>query len=65
MRDHDTKQNQDDLLDVKSLIGDADGGGFTLDDILAEYGHPSAPREGPKGEPEEDPEARFNTIEWA
>ncbi|NBI67710.1 hypothetical protein D1646_13045 [Pseudoflavonifractor sp. 60] len=42
-------------MDIKSLIGDADGGDFSLDDIMAEYGHPSAP--------EEETEARFNTID--
>ena len=30
--------SQDDLADVKSLIGNADAGDFELDDILAEYG---------------------------
>ena len=40
MSERDTrKQNSpDDLADVKSLIGNADAGGFELDDILAEYG---------------------------
>ena len=66
MSDQDKKQNKGDLIDVKALIGDADGGGFTLDDILAEYGHPVRPPEKPPAEPEEPPagpEERFNTID--
>lgn len=42
MSDQENKQNKGELIDIKSLIGDADGGDFTLDDILAEYGHPSS-----------------------
>ncbi len=39
MDDREAKQlNKDDLAEVKSLIGDAQAGPFTLDDILAEYG---------------------------
>ena len=40
MSELDTRKpnNQDDLADVKSLIGNADAGDFELDDILAEYG---------------------------
>ena len=39
MSDKDKKQsNNDELIDVKSLIGDADSGDFALDDILAEFG---------------------------
>ena len=39
MSDHkDTKQNKDELAQVRSLIGDAEDGDFSLDDILAEYG---------------------------
>ena len=38
MSDHDKKLNQDDLSQVKSLIGDASGDAFELDDILAEFG---------------------------
>lgn len=55
MSDRDKKQlNNDELKEVKSLIGDASGDGFSLDDILAEYGSgrttgrgavPVAPRE--------------------
>jgi len=47
MRDKDTKQpnNSDDLIDIKSLIGDADGGGFTLDEIMSEYGLPPVSEE--------------------
>ena len=55
MSDRDNKLNKGELIDIKSLIGNADGGGFTLDDIMAEYGHPPAP-------PEEE-EERFNTID--
>ena len=39
----DEKLNNGDLREIKSLIGDADSGGFSLDDILAEFGgNPSA-----------------------
>ncbi len=34
----------EELIDVKSLIRGADGGGFTLEDILSEYGVDAAPR---------------------
>ena len=37
-RDINKPNSQDDLADVKSLIGNADAGDFELDDILAEYG---------------------------
>ena len=49
MSDHkDPKLNSggsDDLIDLKALIGDADGTPYSLDDILAEYGH-GAPAAG-------------------
>lgn len=54
MSDRKKQLNNEDLLEVKSLIGDADGEQFSLDDILAEYGSgklagrgavPVAPRE--------------------
>ena len=47
MAHKDKKQSNksDELIDMKSLIGDADGGGFSLDDILSEYGVP--PRKRP------------------
>lgn len=45
MSDRNKKLNKGELIDIKSLIGDADGGDFSLDDIMAEYGHPSQPRE--------------------
>lgn len=38
MSDHEKKLNQDDLSQVKSLIGDASGEAFELDEILAEFG---------------------------
>ena len=39
MGDRDKKKlNNEELQQVKTLIGDADGEGFSLDDILAEYG---------------------------
>ncbi len=38
MSDRKKQLNNDDLLEVKSLIGDADGNQFSLDDILAEFG---------------------------
>lgn len=40
MSDRNKQINKGELIDIKSLIGDADGGDFTLDDIMAEYGHP-------------------------
>ena len=40
MSDRNKQINRGELIDIKSLIGDADGGDFSLDDILAEYGHP-------------------------
>ena len=63
MSDQDKQQNKGELIDVKALIGDADGGDFTLDDILAEYGYPpQTPKEAPEEAPSE-PEERFNTID--
>ena len=56
MSDKDKKLNKGELIDIKSLIGDADGGGYSLDDILAEFGHPAPP-------PEAESEERFNTID--
>ena len=54
MSELDTKKpnNQDDLADVKSLIGNADGGDFELDAILAEYG--VAPNDGHGAVPVEE-----------
>ena len=64
MSDQDEKLNNGgELIDIKSLIGDADSGDFSLDDIMAEFGHKPPKPAKPKG-PDEDPEARFNTIEW-
>ena len=60
MSDRDKKLNKGELIDIKSLIGDADGGDFTLDDILAEYGRSARPPE-PGGS--SGPEERFNTID--
>ena len=62
MSDQDKKLNKGELIDIKSLIGDADGGDFSLDDILAEY---AAPLQTPEESEPEEQEARFNTIEWA
>lgn len=50
MSDQEKKKNKGDLIDIKSLIGDADGGGYSLDDIMAEYGHPAQP-EPPRSQP--------------
>ncbi|MCI9294334.1 MAG: hypothetical protein HFF48_03810 [Lawsonibacter sp.] len=50
MSDQEKKKNKGDLIDIKSLIGDADGGGYSLDDIMAEYGHPTQP-EPPRAQP--------------
>ena len=36
---HKSKRS-DELIDIKSLLGNADGGGFTVDDILSEFGTP-------------------------
>ena len=45
MGDRDPKQlNKDDLAEVKSLIGDASPGSFTLEDILAEYHEARTPQ---------------------
>ena len=63
MSELDTKKpnNQDDLADVKSLIGNADGGDFELDAILAEYG--VAPSDGHGAVPvEESSEAPDNVV---
>ena len=47
MGDRDKKQlNIEDLRQVKSLIGDADGDGFSLDDILAEFGTKHSTEQG-------------------
>ena len=56
MSDRDKQNNPGDLIDIKSLIGDADGGDFSLDDIMAEFGHPPAPEE-PEDLPQEPEEA--------
>ena len=67
MSDKDKQLNKGELIDIKSLIGDADGGDFSLDDIMAEYGRPSPPRSEPDAAdqpaPADDPEERFNTID--
>ena len=48
MSDQDKKLNKDELSQVKSLIGDASGTDFKLDDILAEFGtKPPRPRAVP------------------
>ena len=56
MSELDTKKpnSQDDLADVKSLIGNADGGDFELDAILAEFG--VAPQKDSEAVPTEEPE---------
>lgn len=61
MSDKDKQLNKGELIDIKSLIGDADGGDYSLDDIMAEFGHAASPP--PEEGPEEDPEERFNTID--
>ena len=43
----DKKRNEDDLAEIRSLIGDTDTGGFSLEDILAEYGSGKFPGRGP------------------
>lgn len=42
----DKKRNEDDLAEIRSLIGDTDTGGFSLEDILAEYGSGKVPGRG-------------------
>ena len=56
MAENDKRQpnKSDELIDLKKLIGNADGGGFSLDDILSEYGIP--PRETPAAEETEGEE---------
>ena len=55
MSDRDEKLNKGELIDIKSLIGDADGGDFSLDDIMAEYGYPPEPPEELPATPEDLP----------
>ena len=55
MSDQENKQNKGELIDIKSLIGDADGGDFSLDDIMAEYGYPPEPPEELPATPEDLP----------
>ena len=38
MSDQKKPTKSDELVDIRSLIGDAKAGSFSLDDILAEYG---------------------------
>ena len=38
MSDQNKKLNKGELIDIKSLIGDADGGDYSLDDIKAATG---------------------------
>ena len=45
----DEKLNNGDLREIKSLIGDADSGGFSLDDILAEFGGNPSGQNGTAG----------------
>ena len=53
MRDRDPKQlNKDELVDVKSLVKDAEPSALTLDEILAEYGVPPRSRQGRGEEPD-------------
>ena len=64
MSDRKDKQlNNDDLKEVKSLIGDVSGDEFSLDDILAEYGSGKSTGRGAvpvapltRGEPELSPD---------
>ena len=64
MSELDTKKpnNQDDLADVKSLIGNADTGGFELDDILAEYGVTPDDGHGAVPVPPADSQTESNVI---
>ena len=57
MSDHEKKLNRDELSQVKSLIGDASGKDFKLDDILAEFGtKPAPPRSVPAEPPLQGPD---------
>jgi len=53
MSEREKQENKGELIDVKALIGNADGGGYSLDEIMAEYGYPphgsedSVPEDGP------------------
>ena len=65
MGDHNKKQlNNDDLRQVKSLIGDADGTGFSLDDILSEFGtgHPAGRDPVPVRTRQEEPDLPWPTA---
>ncbi len=54
----------DELIDIKSLIRGADGGGFTLDEILSEYGvEPQPPRQFPP-EPEQPAQSDSPDLPW-
>ena len=70
MSDKDKKKpnTSDELIDIKSLIRGADGGGFTLDEILSEYGvAPQPPKQAPEGEaeqPEEEQAADSPDLPW-
>lgn len=69
MSDKEKKQSKpsDDLFDIKSLIGNADGGGYSLDEILAEYGAAPKPvRAGqpPEKAPSEEPVPEGADLPW-
>ena len=59
----DEKLNNGDLREIKSLIGDADSGDFSLDDILAEFGgNPSARPGGIPVRPSKSGGERDNVV---
>lgn len=61
MRDQDEKLNKGELIDIKSLIGDADGGDYSLDDIMAEYGRTS-PADLPEQAQPDVPQPKGNVV---
>lgn len=62
MSDNDKKKpnTSDDLIDIRALISGADGGGFTLDEILNEYGVATPPEQDEREQeaPSTDPPAQ-------
>ncbi|MGE4275949.1 MAG: hypothetical protein AB7E30_02085 [Lawsonibacter sp.] len=65
MSDRKKQLNNDDLLEVKTLIGDASGNQFSLDDILAEFGSRTLTGRGAVPvPPKENEPARGSDLPW-
>ena len=66
MSDQRKQLNNDDLKEVRSLIGDATGEAFSLDDILAEYGSGRTTGRGavPVSHEEPKPSAEEPDLPW-